>query len=529
MRNDTPRLRLGMLGVIAVSLFAALFARLWYLQVLASPEYQLQATANQRREIIEPAPRGRILDRNGVVLVDNRLSFIVSLDRTVLRDLEDADRADVLARLTAELAPVEQGITVEVLEQRLASNRFSPYTPVPVAEDIPEDLAVYLTENRGDFHGALHVESRAIRTYPYGQLAAHVLGYVGAINDEEYGVRQESPLGVPAHRRDREVRRRAHLRGRAARRARAADPRGRRPWRHDPRARLPGAGRRATTSTSASTVRVQAVAEVALAEELERARGRRVEQRRHPGRPGRVRRRHRSQQRVDPRHGVVPDLQPGGLHRRHRRPRVGLPQRPRQLLPADQPHDPGPVRAGLDLQAHHRLRRPGVGGHHARSRPSATVACSACPAAPAAAAPSATPGRGRGAGSTCSEPSRCRATCTSTTSAPGSGSTATPTATRSRPAAEQFGLGADTGVPLPNELSGWVPTPENTAPAPRGQPRRRSRTASGTRATTSTWPSARATSWSRRCSSPTPTPPSPTAAPATRPTSPSRCGGAGIG
>ena len=43
MRADSPRLRIGMLGIVAISLFAALFARLWYLQVLASPDYQVQA------------------------------------------------------------------------------------------------------------------------------------------------------------------------------------------------------------------------------------------------------------------------------------------------------------------------------------------------------------------------------------------------------------------------------------------------------------------------------------------------------
>lgn len=195
MRSDGPRLRLSVLGVVAVSLFAALFARLWYLQVLASPEYQVQAASLQSRVVVEPAPRGRILDRNGDVIVDNRLSWVVSLDRRLLGELDEPARADLLERLVAELAPVEPGITVEVLEDRLTSNRFSPYTPVPVADDVPEQLAVRLDERRREFGDVVQVEARAIRNYPYGRLAAHVLGYVGAINDDEFAARQESQPG----------------------------------------------------------------------------------------------------------------------------------------------------------------------------------------------------------------------------------------------------------------------------------------------------------------------------------------------
>ena len=273
MRSDTPRLRLGILGIVAVSLFAALFTRLWYLQVLASPDYQLQATANQRRVVVEPAPRGRILDRNGVVLVDNRLSFVASLDRQTLRELEDADRQMVLQRLVNELAPIEPGVTVEVLERRLASDRYSPYTPVPVADDIPEDLAVYLTEHGADYLGVLRVDSRAIRTYPYGTLAAHLLGYVGSINDEEYQERVDSPLeyqltdeigksGVELTYEDA-------LRGQPGRRTLEVDARGNTVQELD--YQQPVAGHDVYLSID---VTVQAVSEASLQDELLRARGR---------------------------------------------------------------------------------------------------------------------------------------------------------------------------------------------------------------------------------------------------------------
>ena len=273
VRSDSPRLRLGMVGVVAVSLFAALFARLWYLQVLASPEYQLQATSNQQREVVEPAPRGRILDRNGVILVDNRLSFVVSLDRSVLRDMDEADRDALFDRLITELAPTEPGISLDILQQRLDSTRYSPYQPVPVADDIPESLAVYLREREAEFGGALHVDERAIRSYPFGQLAAHVLGYVGAINDEEFQSRRQSPLEYQltdeigksgVEQSYEEV-----LRGQPGRRVLEVDARG--DTIRELRYEAPIAGHDLYLSVD---VRVQAVAEVALQEELDRARGR---------------------------------------------------------------------------------------------------------------------------------------------------------------------------------------------------------------------------------------------------------------
>ena len=275
MRADSPRLRIGVLGIVAVSLFTALFARLWYLQVLASPDYQVQATANQQRVIIEPAPRGRILDRNGAVLVDNRLSYVVSVDRRVLGELDAGEQGQLLGRVTTELQAVDPAITVEAIQGRLASNRFSPYTPVPLLEDAPESLAVYLTEHRADFDNAVVVELRAIRTYPFGRLAAHVLGYVGSINDDEFASRRDSPLqyqltddiGKAGVERTFEE----ELRGQPGRRVLEVDANGNtiRELEYD----APVAGHDVVLSID---YRIQAVAETALREELERTRGRRV-------------------------------------------------------------------------------------------------------------------------------------------------------------------------------------------------------------------------------------------------------------
>src|SRR5436305_13148138 len=90
MTLEWPRLRLGVVAIVIVSLFAALLARLWYLQVLAAPTYRLQADVNRVRTIYTEAPRGRILDRQGRVLVANRVSDAL----VVIREELGSRRAD---------------------------------------------------------------------------------------------------------------------------------------------------------------------------------------------------------------------------------------------------------------------------------------------------------------------------------------------------------------------------------------------------------------------------------------------------
>ena len=179
MSNDSARLRLSIVGIVVVSLFSALFARLWYLQVMDSNSFQALATQNQVRTVYEPAPRGRILDRQGRPLVENRGYQAVTVKR-----LEVDDKPEVITRLAALL-----GLPRQQLLDRIADKRYSPYKPIPVAENVPEEVVVYLREHSADFPGVA-AAAVAERTYPHGALAAHLLGYVGEINDRELDARK---------------------------------------------------------------------------------------------------------------------------------------------------------------------------------------------------------------------------------------------------------------------------------------------------------------------------------------------------
>lgn len=189
---ESPRFRLGILAIVMVGLFAALFARLWFLQVLSTDDFAAEAEANRTQTIQVEAPRGRILDRNGVVLVDNSVSTVVTVDRVVYAELDDDEADDLVVRLAEEMSRYGSPATVDQLTKRIDDVRYSPLAPVPVADDATEELKIYLEEHR-DLFPSVAVERVGVRRYNYGTRAAHVLGYVSKINDTELETQANKP------------------------------------------------------------------------------------------------------------------------------------------------------------------------------------------------------------------------------------------------------------------------------------------------------------------------------------------------
>jgi penicillin-binding protein 2 len=166
--------RMMVLAAVIAFAFAALVTRLWFLQVLAAEEYREQATGNFVRLIPDPAPRGRILDRNGQPLVDNRRAIVVTIDR------QKVENEDALLR---ELSDLLDTPTTE-LEERLHDPDYLPYQPVPVYEGAQETVAIYLREHADEFPG-VDFQETTLRRYVEGGLAPHVLGYLGQVNPDE--------------------------------------------------------------------------------------------------------------------------------------------------------------------------------------------------------------------------------------------------------------------------------------------------------------------------------------------------------
>ncbi len=187
MAKDSQRLRLNILGVVALSLLGALFARLWYLQVLTEQEFQEQAEANVTREVAIQAPRGRIFDAKGRVLVDNDTTLVVAMDAFILRDqLPGRDeRAALALRLATEISGAGTLTKAISIFDAMNDPKYGPFEKIPIAEGVTDEFKVWLAE-RGDEFPGIEIEQITVRHYPYGTLAAHLLGYVGAINETEF-------------------------------------------------------------------------------------------------------------------------------------------------------------------------------------------------------------------------------------------------------------------------------------------------------------------------------------------------------
>ncbi|MFL5935293.1 MAG: penicillin-binding protein 2 [Gaiellaceae bacterium] len=186
----TPQmaLRVAVLGGVVLLVFAALFLRLWALQVLSGTHYLRVARTNQLRTIRQEAPRGPILDRNGRVLVDNHGGTAVAL--------WPADLPDKWYVRLRELKHLSSVVHVPVKEmlKGIAERKGDPLTPVIVKEPVGERQIAYLKEHQYEFRG-LTFQDSFLRHYPHGQIAAQLFGYVSEVSKPEL---KKHPFGVVA-------------------------------------------------------------------------------------------------------------------------------------------------------------------------------------------------------------------------------------------------------------------------------------------------------------------------------------------
>ena len=172
---DNLRRRVGAAIVVVMVFFSLIILRLWSLQINHGEEYRNRADSNRVRIRQVAAPRGHILDRKGREIVTNRPAFNVVLMREDSRDLDD-----VLKRL----APIlNEDITV--LWNRVREASGTPrYLPIRLKEDIDWKTLAYLENHNKDFSG-IRIEVQPVRVFHYQDLAANVIGYLGAISKTE--------------------------------------------------------------------------------------------------------------------------------------------------------------------------------------------------------------------------------------------------------------------------------------------------------------------------------------------------------
>lgn len=180
-------LRVAIFGGVALALFVVLFFRLWFLQVLNGDKYLAEAKNNRTREFRVTAPRGEILDRNGKILVSNRTSLALQVSPDKLPEDPRERRAEL-----AQLAKLTHSSLPQVRKTIREGVKLAAGAPVTLRRDVGDFLVFYMQENQDRFPG-VSVQRVFVRRYPHGTLAAHIVGNVGEVNEEE--------LKEPAYRR----------------------------------------------------------------------------------------------------------------------------------------------------------------------------------------------------------------------------------------------------------------------------------------------------------------------------------------
>jgi penicillin-binding protein 2 len=189
-------LRVAIIGGVALVVFGIIFFRLWYLQVLSGDKYLAEANNNRVREIKVEAPRGKIVDTNGQVLVDNRQGKAVKIVPDKLP--KDAHgKAIVYAKLARVLKMNRRELRKSVNDQF----KMLPFSSATAKPDVDGATVAYLNEHQTEFPGVT-VDQVFQRYYPQKEIGAHLVGYVGQVSEEALkqklyaGVKQGDRVGI---------------------------------------------------------------------------------------------------------------------------------------------------------------------------------------------------------------------------------------------------------------------------------------------------------------------------------------------
>jgi penicillin-binding protein 2 len=175
--DKTLRIYLG----TVVCIFAVIFTRLAWLQIYQTEYFQGKAIDNTIRMIPDVASRGEIVDSKGQVLVSSRPVFTVSLDYLSLKDLKDEDIDNVIKTLVTILNDPE--ITSDSIKTLIKNQQGRYFEPIVIKRDIPMEIVTPIEERKRELPGVT-VDTQPQRSYVYGTLAGHLLGYVHSIGEE---------------------------------------------------------------------------------------------------------------------------------------------------------------------------------------------------------------------------------------------------------------------------------------------------------------------------------------------------------
>ena len=179
MSSETRRgisIRLSILQYTITVLFSVLAVAFWVLQVVQHTKFEEMAENNHQRTLALRAPRGVVFDRNLKVLVENRQSYSISIDREHTKDLNRT------VRMLAHVLAIDEAAVRQIVERH---RREPSYRPIVIVQDASLAQVAAVRARRLDFElPDVRVEQVPTRRYPE-TLAAHLFGYVGEVNDAQ--------------------------------------------------------------------------------------------------------------------------------------------------------------------------------------------------------------------------------------------------------------------------------------------------------------------------------------------------------
>ncbi len=170
-KNDDSRFRY--LYWIIIAIFAVLISRLAYLQLVEGEYYLSLAEGNRLRAVPIAATRGVMYDRNGQILVGSRPGFMATYMPT--KDGMSDEEVRELSQLL--------NIREDLLRQKVEKVK-STYIPTVLASDLTQDIVTQIEERRNELPG-VSIDIQPVRYYPYNEMAAQILGYVGQISEDD--------------------------------------------------------------------------------------------------------------------------------------------------------------------------------------------------------------------------------------------------------------------------------------------------------------------------------------------------------
>src|SRR5580692_8362315 len=174
-REKLSAIKLHSTQYVVALVMLVLGGGLWRLQILGADNYRVLAEQNRVRKVPVLAPRGRIFDRYGRILVDNYPSVTCFLVREQQKQLD------------TDLPLISQGlhIPLEQIQATLRHFQYAPkYQPIPLKQDITPDEQAFIAAHRDDLP-ELETLDEQRRLYPDGGFMAHVIGYVGEVSEAD--------------------------------------------------------------------------------------------------------------------------------------------------------------------------------------------------------------------------------------------------------------------------------------------------------------------------------------------------------